>query len=237
MSERNKNPYVCLMVTDPFIDGLRAFLAQNPDIKPARLSRQAGLDVSAVRKMLDGSSKTPKLANAEKIAAALGQTVDQITALAGATASDAAARVVPLFPLRTAPGFSEATLAEYKFQEQPIPENEPRPALRRIFGTAGRTLAEHWLTDAIPAFHLLAGDVIVVDLALTPKPGQLCIASRLTGPRDQALIVARFWGDWIDLGDTSLNGAPIRTDAPGITARNPIIGVLRGLPPPAKEKP
>ncbi|QPM89361.1 S24 family peptidase [Pseudooceanicola algae] len=63
---------------DPFIIGLRAIFAERPDLKPATVSTEAGLDKSAIRKMLDGSVKSPKISNAVKIASILGTTIEEI---------------------------------------------------------------------------------------------------------------------------------------------------------------
>lgn len=71
--------YAC-MQHDPFISGLRRYFEEHPDVKPATVSRQAGLDVSTIRKLLKGDVRTPKRENAERIASQLGMTVDEIVA-------------------------------------------------------------------------------------------------------------------------------------------------------------
>lgn len=65
------------MEENSFIAGLRHFFDSNPGIKPATISARIG-DKSTIRKMLDGTTKTPTLANAIRIADALGTTVEAI---------------------------------------------------------------------------------------------------------------------------------------------------------------
>ena len=67
------------MSDHPFIIGLRAFFERNPQVKPATVSARIG-DKSTIRKMLDGTVKTPTLANAVRIAEELGTTVEAIIA-------------------------------------------------------------------------------------------------------------------------------------------------------------
>jgi len=67
------------MKQDPFIEGLRAVFAKEGAPAPAYISAKAGLDKSAIRKMLNGESKSPKLSNAIAIANALGMSIDEIS--------------------------------------------------------------------------------------------------------------------------------------------------------------
>lgn len=61
----------------PFIAGLRRFFEDHPAVKPATISARIG-DKSTIRKMLDGTVKTPTLKNAVRIAEELGTTVEAI---------------------------------------------------------------------------------------------------------------------------------------------------------------
>lgn len=64
----------------PFITGLRAFFDAHSDVKPATVSAEAGLNKSAIRKMLAGDVASPRQDTAERIAAVLNLTVEQIIA-------------------------------------------------------------------------------------------------------------------------------------------------------------
>lgn len=68
---------------DQFVAGLRRIFAENPHLKPARVSTDAGLDNSTIRKIFAGQSGSPKFENAEKIARALNMTVLQILEAGG----------------------------------------------------------------------------------------------------------------------------------------------------------
>lgn len=68
------------MTEHPFITGLRQFFDAHPHIKPATISARVG-DKSTIRKLLDGTVRTPTLATAVKIAEELGTTVESIIGL------------------------------------------------------------------------------------------------------------------------------------------------------------
>jgi hypothetical protein len=66
----------------PFVQGLRLVFEERPDLTPARLAVEAGLDNSSIRKLFERSGRGPTLHNAAKIAAVLGLTIDEILARA-----------------------------------------------------------------------------------------------------------------------------------------------------------
>ncbi|WP_339112921.1 S24 family peptidase [Thioclava sp. GXIMD2076] len=68
------------MHEDPFAAGLRAYFDQHPDVYPATVSAAAGLNKSAIRKIISGEVKSPRRANAESIALQLGLSVERIIA-------------------------------------------------------------------------------------------------------------------------------------------------------------
>lgn len=63
---------------DAFIAGLRQFFLANPNVKPATVSAEAGLNKAAIRKMLDGQVASPRHKTMSAIATVLGTTVDEI---------------------------------------------------------------------------------------------------------------------------------------------------------------
>ncbi len=67
------------MTHDPFIEGLRAIFSADDAPAPATISAKAGLDKSAIRKMLSGDARSPRLSSAIAIANALGTTVEEIS--------------------------------------------------------------------------------------------------------------------------------------------------------------
>jgi hypothetical protein len=209
---------------------------QLSDILPKIAARIAELDTSERAISIAATGSPDTIRNWRRNVEAGrpgGATISKLTAVAEALGIPAneligeeAADLTDLIQ----PGFSEATVQPFDFQEQPIPENEPRPALRRIFGADPRALGEHWLSRSIPAFGLNAGDVVVVDLGRAPLPGELCTATRETSVDQQVMIIGRFFGDWLDLGGTGLRTTPLRCHATDVIIRNPVVGILRGLP-------
>lgn len=63
---------------DPFIAGLRRYFETHLNAKPATVSAEAGLNKSAIRKMLIGEVGSPRHENAVRIANVLGLTVERI---------------------------------------------------------------------------------------------------------------------------------------------------------------
>lgn len=60
-----------------FVLRLEAYLAEHPEETPAGLSVRAGLDNSAIRSLLAGRARGPRLETAMKICAALGTTIEE----------------------------------------------------------------------------------------------------------------------------------------------------------------
>ncbi len=71
--------------TDPFIEGLRLIFDIHPDLKPARVSVDAGLDNSTIRKLMSGANASPKVETASRIADAMGYDLAVIIALGTTT--------------------------------------------------------------------------------------------------------------------------------------------------------
>ncbi|KAB2539679.1 phage repressor protein [Salipiger aestuarii] len=59
---------------------MKAVFAANPALKPARVSQEAGLSQSAIRKMFENDEASPRLFTARNIAAVLGMTIEDIVA-------------------------------------------------------------------------------------------------------------------------------------------------------------
>ncbi|WP_336098427.1 MULTISPECIES: helix-turn-helix domain-containing protein [unclassified Roseovarius] len=59
-----------------FAQRLQAVIDSNPDLTPAGLAKKAGLDNSAIRSLLSGKAKNPRIDTAIKICAALGTTLE-----------------------------------------------------------------------------------------------------------------------------------------------------------------
>ena len=64
------------MQRNDFIDRLSALLTARPDLSPSRLAIDAGLDNSAIRALLKGKARHPRLDTALAICEALGTTLE-----------------------------------------------------------------------------------------------------------------------------------------------------------------
>ena len=66
---------------DPFLRGFSVLLDMRPDLKPSRISTDAGLDNSTLRKLLRNPKASPRIDTAEALAAAAGYSMSAIVAL------------------------------------------------------------------------------------------------------------------------------------------------------------
>lgn len=64
------------MIDRTFAERLRRAIDANPDLTEAGLATKAGLDNSALRSLLSGRVKNPRLDTAMKVCAALGTTLE-----------------------------------------------------------------------------------------------------------------------------------------------------------------
>lgn len=144
---------------DPFITGLRDLFRANATLKMATVSRMAGLDPSTIGKMLGGTTETVQYTTAAKIAQALGRTVESISNNLD---------LPP--PAPAASGFAEA-------QAEPwVPPAHGAAADPIAFLKQGiRHPASYRITRPSPSLGLLAGDVVIIDLASPPKDGDIIL--------------------------------------------------------------
>lgn len=64
------------MTDRTFAQRLQSIIENNEDLTPAGLAKRAGLDDSAIRSLLSGKAKNPRLDTAMKICAALDTTLE-----------------------------------------------------------------------------------------------------------------------------------------------------------------
>lgn len=67
--------------SDPFIEGIRRIFDARADLKPAKVSVDAGLDNSTIRKLLSGTNASPKVETASRIANAMGYSLATIISI------------------------------------------------------------------------------------------------------------------------------------------------------------
>ena len=68
--------------TDPFIEALADFFRENPEFTPAGVSVAAGLNNAAIRHMLSGKSKSPKIDTALRICEVIGKSLPEMLGVA-----------------------------------------------------------------------------------------------------------------------------------------------------------
>jgi transcriptional regulator with XRE-family HTH domain len=196
-------------------------LAESQGLSLRGLSLDAGLSADFLRSWQrriesGGSSSSISARNLEAIAAQLRVTVSDLTGDSGPPAA---------MPPRA--GFSEA--AAEPFRMPPAANDDEPDLLRALFPGAG-TPAAYRLTSALPQFSQLAGDILVVDMARLPAPGEICLVS--TFDDDQATAtttVRRYLPPFLVSGSADASATFLRVDSPGVTVRYPVIGGLRGV--------
>ncbi len=167
------------MTSDPFIIGLEKWFEDHPGTKPATVGAAAGLSKSTIRKMISTDTKSPRRDTAERIAAELGMTVEQIIAYGRGEA--------PPSDRPTAAGFAETASAF-------IPATRDAGAaletfLRSEHQDAG-PISMMVLPRAWPALSLRKGDIVALDQSdLTPKVNALMLYTQQRHAGSAATII------------------------------------------------
>lgn len=145
----------------------------------------------------------------------------EVIALAGATSDHKPAQT-------TAAGFSEET-TPYEFNEHPTKPDDPQRPFRALFGNAIVTPSTYLLHDTHHGFGLFRGDILVCEMARVPRPGELVLVTIIDeDTAHSATTVRRYLPPYLASCDISDN-PPLRMDQPGVTARYPVIGSIRGI--------
>lgn len=172
------------------------------------------------RRSLDaGKPISPKHDTLRAIAATLGVDVEWL--IEGATETPAPAPT----------GFSDAA-APFKLSESTPPRDAANPAVTAIFGARAGTAATYLLKTDLPAFSLIKGDVLIVDMSRLPEPGEIAIATVFDDAAGTAAtIIRRYMPPYLIPGESLAQAAtPERLDKTGAVVRYPIIGSMRGCP-------
>lgn len=206
------------MQTDLIIKGLKRWFAEHPEHTQASVGVQAGKSNSTVRKILSGGSKNPTLSTLTAIANVIGLSLDEIAQLGtsevdhsstGATTPDLPPRfeqdVVPWRPRLQ--GSSIDIIAQVMSSRCKSPQIW---RARRSFPLAG----------------ILAGDLVVIDSAGAPQPGDLVIATYVDPALTESRTLIRVWADSFLMPCDADDRMPIRIDARGYTR---IMGVVAGV--------
>lgn len=170
----------------------------------------------------DGRQISPRLATLEALAAELRVSVDYLT-------SPSTEPVTPRNPEKPTRGFREGAVP-FEVRATATPDDAPDHLLRQIFGAKARTPSSLKLLVDLPAFGLLANDVVVIDLARLPEPGELALVTIADdGTGTSASGVFRYLPPFLAAGDARQASDLLRLDQPGVTARAAVIGSIRGI--------
>lgn len=133
-------------------------------------------------------------------------------------------------PLTTIkPGMAEDA-TPFTLEACEVGPGETQPALRAIFGNAAATPATYQLGIDLPAFALVAGDVLLVDLSRLPEPGELALVTHLDEEHATSkTTINRYFPPYLQSGDLNPTRPPARVDQVGVTVRHPVIGSMRGI--------
>lgn len=202
-----------LMKRDAFLVGLQTIFDRDEGLRPATVARRAGLDNSTIRKMLDGTTTTANMATAEKIATALGTTVE---AIRSGVVPDGQGRP-PSY------GFSEDQARPWMPDKSTL--RAASPVLALSVG-AKHPIAYEIMRPALP-FGLLVGDVVIVDLGTDPVGGELILVGIIDAETGVTTTeVGRFFGDYL-LGHDPLSPHALRKFDANTAWRGTIISMFR----------
>jgi transcriptional regulator with XRE-family HTH domain len=126
-------------------------------------------------------------------------------------------------------GFAEAAVP-FVMPSHAITQNAPQPLLSALFGQRASSPATYQISTGLPAFALAPGDVVVVDLARLPQPGDLAIVSMDDDETASSqTLLRRYVPPYLLSGEASQETQLMRTDDPGVRIRCAVIGSLRGI--------
>lgn len=200
-------------------------LAADRGLSLRGLSLRAGLSDDFLRswqRRLDqkGGVSSIAAANLDAIARALGVSTQQLRQ------HDTPVEPAP----HPAPGFAEDAVEPFTMPPAPDVSGDASSLLRALFPGAANPFA-YRLKTALPAFALLAGDVVAADLARLPAPGEVCLCVTVDETTASATtFLARYLPPYLLSGQFGAPEPVLRVDSPGVTVRHPVVGSLRGLP-------
>lgn len=135
--------------------------------------------------------------------------------------------VLPIQPIKQ--GMAE-TATLFTLEECEVEPGEAQPALRALFGEVAATPATYQLNIDLPAFALLAGDIVLVDLSRLPAPGELALVTHFDEESaTSGTTINRYFPPYLQSGSLNPTQAPVRVDQAGVTVRHPVVGSMRGI--------
>jgi hypothetical protein len=213
------------MITQAFLDRLTARQSQM-NLTDTDLSAAAGstdLVRNWRRSVASGKPVNPKHVSLSAVADKLAVTVDWL--LNGEETGTFLSRA----PAPIAQGLSEEAVP-FQFDAPPVASGSDQDLMRAIFGAAVTTPATYRMSQALPAFGLNSGDVVIVELSRLPQVGEIAIVSVYDEGRASAITtMRRYLPPYLGSGTVFDEDRPMRVDDPGVTVRYPVVGSIRGI--------
>lgn len=177
------------------------------------------------RAVAEGRSVSARHDKLEQVARAMGITLADLLGQSIATAPPRAQ------PTARAPGFADSATPFTLRPHAPAPD-APLPQISALFGPSITSPATFRLGCDLPGFALSRGDILVVDLARLPNPGELAIVTLLDDATATATnLPRRYLPPFLLAGETNSGADMLRVDNPNVTVRYPVVASIRGIAP------
>lgn len=136
----------------------------------------------------------------------------------------------PTAPTYTAPGMAESQAALWvptAFKDRPQAWADQ---VRQFFGGDIRHPQTLRLGQSLAHFSLLAGDVLVLDMARTPGAGELALVTVEDATGAATTQIRRYLPPWLLAGDPADTKPALRETDEGLHLRYPVVGSFRVVP-------
>ncbi len=167
----------------------------------------------------------------KRLADAIGITPDQVTKILNGTRkvqADEIPAILRYFNADQPPGFREPPTTPFTpaaYADQPDAWTD---RLRDLFGQGLRHPQTLRLGQALLNFSLLAGDVVVIDMARTATTGELALVAREESNGETRTEVRLYLSPWLVGGDPTDQTPPLLETERGVHVRHPVVGSFRG---------
>lgn len=130
-----------------------------------------------------------------------------------------------------ATGLAEAA-TPFQLKPHAAAMDDNQAPLRALFGTAAASPALYRINANLPGFDLVAGDVVLADLARLPIAGEVALATVIDEETANSItLVCRYLPPFLVPGTTGPKVELLRIEDPSVTVRYPVVGSIRGIPP------
>ena len=209
-----------LMKTDMIIEGMRQALKDTGALKASAISKKAGKDVSTMRKILDGTSKNPKLQTLEVLANAMNLTLAELEHRGRSVASPPELQHDIGLPPS---GFSEPEATPFVMNPNRA-GNLPTDHLAALARSP-----QIWRADqSLISLGLIRGDIFVTDAQAKACAGDIVVATEVNPDSGTSrTIIRQYLPPYLVPADPADRYPMIIDDENYIRIMGVIIGVVR----------